>query len=543
MTALRDQLAIAGSQVDPHIGEKLCRLVLESAEAAGDQSVRAAALIQLADYNQLLGKQREAHAQSSLAAQALRELADTDGEAQALTVLSRASSALGHYESAIEASLLAVKLTETGSDAALRSDTLSQLGLVLAFSKSFDAASQALEQAEAVARSAGRDLDELAAIVRQGSCEAVRVITLRHEEGAMPQLGRIAKLLERMSEFTLSHDMNALAEPDQRPLVVFGDLVGALFRCWLGDHEEATTKLIMVRNWLRATNHAPWMEGFLALTECEVALAQSDWRLAEQAARRMSALTGDAGQQHSATLGHILLAHCLAIQSQHAQALDVLKKLASLERRARTASLETRNEVVLKLLEMRHTENERQEWKASAGRLERLSMEDPLTGISNRRCFEQEARELLHHAQTGLDHGNCLAVLDIDHFKQVNDLHSHIVGDKVLQIIGTLLNEHVRDTDLAARLGGDEFVVLFRNADEQVAREACSRVSKAVQTFDWEAVSPGLSVGVSIGLSQAIAGDSLETLTDRSDKDMYARKRAARQATSGSRESSVARIP
>ena len=118
-----------------------------------------------------------------------------------------------------------------------------------------------------------------------------------------------------------------------------------------------------------------------------------------------------------------------------------------------------------------------------------------------------------------------LALIDVDHFKQVNDRHSHLVGDQVLSQIARLMRQHVREHDVAARLAGDEFVLLLRGATEEVAQQACRRLDEAVRRHDWNAVSDGLRVSISIGAAQRQEGDTLETLMARSDAAMYAAKR------------------
>lgn len=512
MDELTEQLNIAGRQADPHTGKTLSQVVLEKARSEGNDHVHATALAYLADYNHSLGQQRQAFIEASRAAQMLHSQSDNSGEARALMVVSRAAQSMGLSESAIEASLLAVALTEGADDAGLESDALSQLGILLAYNKSFDEARRLLEKAERLARMADCALDELVAIARQFSCETVRIIHLRHETGIFPESTIVGELLTRSGLFRLKHDMEELSKPDQAPLLMFVELAEALFNIWSGRIDTAADKLVFTREWFTKTNQAPWMEGFLLIAEVELALSKKDWQVAEQAAGLMCALTGEAnGHQQSVFLGHLLLAHCLEMQSNNSAALQVLKELSALERRWRTASLDTRHEITQLKLQMRRTDIERRKWMASASELQRLSMEDPLTGIANRRYFESEAHAALRDIDRGLPQPLCLALLDVDRFKQVNDCHSHVVGDKVLQTIGTLLRNNIRDTDIAARLGGDEFVVLFRKADEQTAREACLRVASAVKSFEWSALSPGLTVGVSIGLSTALPGDTLET--------------------------------
>jgi len=82
----------------------------------------------------------------------------------------------------------------------------------------------------------------------------------------------------------------------------------------------------------------------------------------------------------------------------------------------------------------------------------------------------------------------------------------------------------VRERDLAARLAGDEFIVLFSDADAATAGEVVTRIQYAIASFDWGAIAPGLRVSLSIGLSEAVAGDTVESIVHRSDKSMYSEK-------------------
>ncbi len=86
------------------------------------------------------------------------------------------------------------------------------------------------------------------------------------------------------------------------------------------------------------------------------------------------------------------------------------------------------------------------------------------------------------------------------------------------------MSSQVREVDLPARWAGDEFVILFGDATELVARQICERIRAAVAGFDWEAVAPGLHMSVSIGLSEVRAGDTAESVLQRSDESMYRAK-------------------
>ena len=151
---------------------------------------------------------------------------------------------------------------------------------------------------------------------------------------------------------------------------------------------------------------------------------------------------------------------------------------------------------------------------------ERWSFEDALTGIANRRRFEQALAERL---PSSVADGRPLtvAMVDLDQFKAVNDTYSHQVGDRVLKTVATVLSASVRENDLVARLAGDEFVMLFSDADADTATEICERIRAAVADFDWDSMAPGLRVSVSIGVSQAVEGDTVESIMHRSDTSMY----------------------
>jgi diguanylate cyclase (GGDEF)-like protein len=151
--------------------------------------------------------------------------------------------------------------------------------------------------------------------------------------------------------------------------------------------------------------------------------------------------------------------------------------------------------------------------------LQRMTMEDPLTGLANRRHIDA----LL----SGPQDGSCLAVVDVDHFKRINDEHSHAVGDAVLRALGALLRGNCRPTDTAGRLGGEEFVVLYRG-EVQACLPAAERLRQCVAAHDWNAVAEGLQVTVSIGLAHTSeAGDGAAMLA-LADRRLYAAKRDGR---------------
>jgi diguanylate cyclase (GGDEF)-like protein/PAS domain S-box-containing protein len=122
------------------------------------------------------------------------------------------------------------------------------------------------------------------------------------------------------------------------------------------------------------------------------------------------------------------------------------------------------------------------ERKRFEGQLQYLADHDPLTGLFNRRRFESElARQVAFNTRYGPT--GAVLVVDLDHFKYVNDTLGHAIGDEMIARVGTLLSERLRETDVVARLGGDEFAVLLPSADEEQARLVGEDIVKGVRTL------------------------------------------------------------
>ena len=159
-------------------------------------------------------------------------------------------------------------------------------------------------------------------------------------------------------------------------------------------------------------------------------------------------------------------------------------------------------------------------------RQERAAVIDPLTGVANRRGFreglERVGREL-RAAETC-----ALLVVDLDHFKAVNDAHGHLVGDLVLADIGRILVDETRSGDVVARYGGEEFLIFLAGADAQSARGLAERIRAAIAGHDFSAM-PGGRVTASIGVAVAPAvGFDIDDLYDRADRALYRGKHDGR---------------
>lgn len=175
------------------------------------------------------------------------------------------------------------------------------------------------------------------------------------------------------------------------------------------------------------------------------------------------------------------------------------------------------------------------ERKRLEAQLEQLARTDALTGLSNRRDFEDRALHELQRARR-LDRPLTLLMLDVDHFKQVNDRHGHAAGDQVLQAVAKVCRTQLRDFDLLARLGGEEFAVLLPEAGLVDGLDVAERLRQAIEAAPLgEAAGQEIRCTVSIGLAvRSDSDESVAPLLVRADQALYAAKRAGRNRVAAS---------
>lgn len=156
--------------------------------------------------------------------------------------------------------------------------------------------------------------------------------------------------------------------------------------------------------------------------------------------------------------------------------------------------------------------------------VERLSNTDPLTGLSNRlnfsRNFERELNRFQRYGQRF-----CIILMDIDHFKKVNDTYGHNIGDEVLKDVSTVLNETIRDVDIVARWGGEEFILLATANEVKGAAILAQRIREAIEGHDFPEVG---KVTMSFGVAEIREEDTLTTITVKADEALYQAKESGR---------------
>ncbi len=153
---------------------------------------------------------------------------------------------------------------------------------------------------------------------------------------------------------------------------------------------------------------------------------------------------------------------------------------------------------------------------------------DALTGLVNRRAFEQRLQKVLETGNQGRT-GHAICYLDLDQFKIINDTCGHVAGDELLRQLGSLLPKHVRKNDTLARLGGDEFGVLLENCSLQQAYRVADELRKTIEEFRFVWEDKSFNVGASIGLVPVTGeGQTIGTVLAAADAACYAAKDSGR---------------
>jgi diguanylate cyclase (GGDEF)-like protein len=174
-----------------------------------------------------------------------------------------------------------------------------------------------------------------------------------------------------------------------------------------------------------------------------------------------------------------------------------------------------------KLREMTVTLSQRSET------LEQAALTDSLTGMQNRRYFDDALKEYIEEFRR-INRPIGLMILDLDHFKQVNDTHGHDVGDEVLRAVASCLKDMTRYHDVVARLGGEEFAVVAPNMDGDLLVKFAERIRRAIAAMVVLSGGVRLKITTSVGLAVWDGKESAEDFYRRADKLLYEAKRMGR---------------
>jgi diguanylate cyclase (GGDEF)-like protein len=174
---------------------------------------------------------------------------------------------------------------------------------------------------------------------------------------------------------------------------------------------------------------------------------------------------------------------------------------------------------------VREVSQKNRELKEANETIERVSRIDPLTGLANRRTLSESlVREIARAGRFG--EPLSLVIIDLDHFKSVNDQYGHVTGDHVLEAVATALQGQIRAYDLAARYGGDEFLLLLPGSSNVEAMAISQRILKEVATIALQGYP--LQISISLGVASWIGGEIPEEFVARADSALYRSKHLGR---------------
>jgi diguanylate cyclase (GGDEF)-like protein len=301
----------------------------------------------------------------------------------------------------------------------------------------------------------------------------------------------------------------------------------------LGLHDEALRHFETCRGLaVEANNLAE-----LPFLELEVARVERAQGLVAQAIARLQKVLPRDGLQAQTPLRrdvHQALYEWLKEVGDSAGALAHLESFHALAMQASEVRSDLQSRILINRLELdqaRHNADrarlEADMQRLRAEELDRAAHHDALTGLYNRRFMDSQLPRLVQRAQERAL-PLAMAVLDIDHFKHVNDKHGHAMGDRVLAEVARLLRLTVRGSDLPIRFGGEEFVIVLVDTSMERAHEVCERLRQAVQQHDWASLHADLRVTLSAGLSVWCEAETPAQWLARADGALYGAKHAGR---------------
>lgn len=205
----------------------------------------------------------------------------------------------------------------------------------------------------------------------------------------------------------------------------------------------------------------------------------------------------------------------------------------------RMETLEMQNSIRDLNQHLQHSQNEIQALQAQLEQAKSQAITDPLTGLLNRRGFELRSEQVLAVAQQQM----AAIMIDIDHFKRVNDTYGHLFGDRVIRILADVVKTHVGNNGIAARLGGEEFGVLLPKASKDTAFSLAENIRRAMENgkiSSKQKIETVTTVTVSLGVAMRQHAESCSSLLDRADQALYFSKQNGRNRVSFAQQDEAA---
>ncbi|WP_380171757.1 diguanylate cyclase [Kineococcus sp. DHX-1] len=499
-------------------GRRIAEHVVVQATAEGDDCALAEALRLVCNQAVRLGDLEDAARAGAEAFAVADRLRDVPGQVEALNLLAFSYLQLALFDEALDAIERSTARVVTLADPDLRSATFNRAGTIRSAMNDFADAEELFERA--TSELSGQDVSSETRFCLLTNT-ADLVLNRAYAGGAVPAED-LRRGVERSCESLVLAE--EVGNPYRQALTLLNR--GSL-TAYLDDPGPAVRDLEAARELSRAHGYRSLELGVVEAYAMD-ALHRRDFATAAPLFDEVARTADELNDATVLVRAQKLLARCHEELGDFRGALEAYRRFHELETRQRTETADVRARLLTQTVEL-------QQLRSHAETLDRQAHEDTLTGLRNRRSFDAALPALL--AGAGEGDRVCVCLLDVDHFKVVNDTYGHGVGDEVLRRLGALLREDVRHQDLLARIGGEEFalVCVLRGSASSGGlvdgvRRRLDRVRRKVEQADWGQTAAGMHVTVSLGAVVAVRPDpdSGAELLRQADQLLYAAKAAGR---------------
>lgn len=500
---------------------------LELAEEQGEADPRAQAIEVIADAHLGMSSYADALARHLEALSLWRMVANVHGQVRALRGIATVELYVGDYARALSRFEEALSLLRVQHDVALEAGVFHGLGMVYGRLGELTKAREFHD----LALSRRRQLGDRAGVA--ASLNSLGVLCLRvGEQRRSAAPGTVAAEFQRARVYfeeavEIATDVGDL----HLRALALGNVGSAV--AFLGDLERA---MVLFEQQL-ATVHAMNDRNNEAL--CLVNIGEALRLCGRPEAgieplQRALAIGEELGSKTRIMRAHLELSACSEALGDSTSALVHFKKYHELDQNMRSEEAEAKARDLLIQIAVRKVREEAEKYRAERDRLAEANVQlseaahvDALTGLANRRYLDANLERIFSELR-GSQRSLSLALADIDHFKDINDRFSHVIGDEVLRTVGRLLRTACRPSDVAVRYGGEEFVLALPDTTLEQARAACQRLRAAVAGYGWQKIHAGLQVTISIGVTADDRFSDAVTMLGEADRKLYDAKHAGR---------------
>lgn len=493
-----------------------------------DKGLEARALGVMGHVHRMLGEYRTAIQHYNQALELAHTLGDKNQEITAINGLAGTYFSLFDYQGAAELYLQSLGLAQSQGNLDAEGAALGNLGAVYLEQRELTRAQELFQKGLEICIRVGSQQRE--AVVRnnlglthyrldsyqssleysQQALELARKLRDRRIEASA--LGNLALTYFALGQYDTALELNKRAlelERDLHNRHTEADLLVQIGRIWLEKRSYAMAQSTLEE----ALQVAQTCGNRKAHTEVHLYLSEvwqhkGQFALALQQHRLYHELTAANLKEQ---LERKTLALLIRFQAEQALQQAEIVRLRNVELVSANEALEQAN------LEKSHL----------LAQLEQMVRTDPLTQIYNRRYLEQQLRYLFERSRTE-QWPLSVALIDLDHFKAINDTYSHQAGDEVLKTTAALFRETLPGVELIARYGGEEFAIAFPQTSAAQAAAVCEHLRQQIETHNWSFIHPDLVVTVSIGVSDAPSAPNHEKLLMVADQYLYDAKRKRR---------------